>query len=636
MDTDATAAALATGDHGASDPAGRDAEEGAALEALLQYLKKERGFDFTGYKRASLMRRVERRMADIDVQGFEAYHDHLLMHPDEFTSLFNTVLINVTGFFRDPEAWTYLREVALPPILARRVGQPIRVWCAGCASGEEAYTMAMVLAEMLGVEEFRSRVKIYATDVDEEALTVARQATYGEREVAGVPEELREKYFERQGQRFLFRKELRRAVIFGRNDLVQDAPISHVDVLSCRNTLMYLNAETQALILQRMHFALRTDGILFLGKAEMLLSHGGLFRPLEIKRRIFTKVADDGRIRQVFTPRGSGGPPAVSDETGQLRDAGLMASPAAQVILDREGRMVLSTTRAATLFGLTPRDIGRPIQDLEVSYRPIELRTHIDQAVGERRQVWVRDVAWTRGANDSRYFDISVQPLNDDGGVHLGVSVVFNDVTASRHLQHELEFANRQLETAYEELQSTNEELETTNEELQSTVEELETTNEELQSTNEELETMNEELQSMNDELHMLGETQREQQEHFYQLNQFMVSVLGSIDSGIVVVDQDVRVLAWNAKATDLWGIRADEAKGELLYSLDIGLPLETVRPALESQLSGAPTAPAALSISGVNRRGRDVQVKVRVTRLAQDGAQPPGALLVMDVVPQA
>ena len=200
----------------------------------------------------------------------------------------------------------------------------------------------------------------------------------------------------------------------------------------------------------------------------------------------------------------------------------------------------------------------------------------------------------------------------------------------------ELEFANRQLETAYEELQSTNEELETTNEELQSTVEELETTNEELQSTNEELETMNEELQSMNDELHMLGETQREQQEHFYQLNQFMVSVLGSIDSGIVVVDQDVRVLAWNAKATDLWGIRADEAQGELFVHLDIGLPLETVRPALESQLSGAPTAPAALSVSGVNRRGRDVQVQVRVTRLAQDGAQPPGALLVMDVVPQA
>src|SRR5262249_52950526 len=158
-----------------------------------------------------------------------------------------------------------------------RAGQAIRIWCAGCASGQEAYTLAMILAELVGDDDFQQRVKIYATDVDEDALSYARQATFTERELRGVREDLVEKYFERNGQRFAFKKELRRAVIFGRNDLVQDAPISHVDLLSCRNTLMYFNAEAQSEILNRLHFALRPDGTLFLGKAEMLLSHTGLF-----------------------------------------------------------------------------------------------------------------------------------------------------------------------------------------------------------------------------------------------------------------------------------------------------------------------------------------------------------------------
>ena len=261
------------------------------FEALLRHIKEQRGFDFTGYKRASLARRVKRRMEAVGLEGYEEYLDHLIVHPDEFTHLFNTILINVTGFFRDPDAWAHLQEVLLPDLLRRREGQPIRVWSAGCASGEEAYTLATVLAELLGVEEFRERVKIYATDVDEEALAQARQATYTEAELEGLPTDLREKYFDPAGNRFVFRKELRRSVIFGRNDLVQDAPISHVDVLTCRNTLMYLNAETQGQILNRMNFSLRPDGILFLGKAEMLLSPSAYFRPVELKRRFFRKVA---------------------------------------------------------------------------------------------------------------------------------------------------------------------------------------------------------------------------------------------------------------------------------------------------------------------------------------------------------
>jgi two-component system CheB/CheR fusion protein len=612
-------------------------EQQAAFEALLQYLKEERGFDFTGYKRPSLMRRVQRRMEAIEIEDFEAYHDYLAVHPQEFTSLFNTILINVTGFFRDREAWGYLQEQVLPEMLARRDGQPIRAWSAGCASGEEAYTLAMVLAEVLGLDEFVQRVKIYATDVDEEALTIARQASYTDREVEGVPEELQEKYFERHGQRLVFRKELRRAVIFGRNDLVQDAPISHVDVLACRNTLMYFNAETQAQVLQRIHFALRPDGLLFLGKAEMLLGHANLFRPLEIKRRFFRKLPAEARDQRAVTTRLAGptnGDAYVGEEI-VLRSAAFMSSAAAQVVLDTDRRLVHFNNGAANLFGLSPRDLGRPIQDLEVSYRPLELRTHLDQVVSERRPAWVRDVSWARPGAEAVSFDVQFVPLNDGTGNPVGTTVIFTDVTQYRQLQHELEHANRQLETAYEELQSTNEELETTNEELQSTVEELETTNEELQSTNEELETMNEELQSMNDELHVSNEAQREQQEHFYRLNRFMSSVLGSLNAGVIAVDPDLQVLAWNAKAADLWGVRTDEAQGQHLFTLDIGLPLEPLRPVLKRQLTARSPEPEVLRLDAVNRRGRAIQVQVTATRLTDpDGADASsGALLMTEVV---
>lgn len=163
------------------------------FEALLHHLKQTRGFDFTGYKRSSLVRRVARRMSQVGLTEYGDYLDHLELHAEEFTALFNTILINVTGFFRDPDAWDYLRSEVLPALLASKSAtEPVRVWSAGCASGEEAYTLAIVLAEMLGPAEFRDRVKIYATDVDEEALSHARQGTYSEREVSGVPEELRD------------------------------------------------------------------------------------------------------------------------------------------------------------------------------------------------------------------------------------------------------------------------------------------------------------------------------------------------------------------------------------------------------------------------------------------------------------
>jgi two-component system CheB/CheR fusion protein len=265
----------------------------ADLETLLDYLKRSRGFDFTGYKRASLERRIAKRIEMVGCSSIADYLDYLEVHPEEFEALFNTVLINVTGFFRDASTWEYLAESVIPDLLARRdSGSAIRVWSAGCASGEEAYTLAMVFAEVLGLETFREAVKIYATDVDEEALAIARQAVYTQREVADVPPELLKKYFEAADDKYVFRKDLRRHVIFGRHDLIQDAPISRIDMLVCRNTLMYFNAETQAKVLSRFQYALNDHAVLFLGRAETLMTHTSTFAPLDLKQRISTKVPD--------------------------------------------------------------------------------------------------------------------------------------------------------------------------------------------------------------------------------------------------------------------------------------------------------------------------------------------------------
>jgi two-component system, chemotaxis family, CheB/CheR fusion protein len=280
-----------------------------AFEALLRYLRDSRGFDFTGYKRTSLMRRVRSRMDHAGYQTFEQYLDVLQANSDEFDALFNTILINVTTFFRDAEAWEFLRTDAIPALLAARGPQdPIRIWSAGCASGQEAYSVAMLLAEAIGPQDYRQRVKIYATDVDEEALTQARAATFNVKAVESVPPDLLERHFDHSDGRYVVHKDLRRAVIFGRNDLVKDAPISRVDLLACRNTLMYMNGETQRNVLGRLHFALAPHGMLFLGHAEMLLSHSDRFTPVNHDHRVFRKTEGSHGSLNQFEPANSSGP----------------------------------------------------------------------------------------------------------------------------------------------------------------------------------------------------------------------------------------------------------------------------------------------------------------------------------------
>jgi two-component system, chemotaxis family, CheB/CheR fusion protein len=610
--------------------------EDPSFERLLQFLRDSRSFDFTGYKRPSLMRRVEHRMREIGVASFDDYQDVLQLEPAEFTALFNTILINVTSFFRDSDAWEHLRTDILPQVLEANNGSPLRVWSAGCSAGQEAYTIAMLLHEKLG-SSFRERVKIYATDVDEDALNHARQASYTERETRGLPESYRERYFDLINGRYVFTPDLRRSVIFGRNDVTSDAPISRIDILLCRNTLMYFNAETQARVISRLGFALRQNGVLFLGKAEMLLNHASVFEPIDLKRRFFRRIrgdlAEGAGFGAVVRP---GARAIVFDNASRLRSEILLTSPIAQIGVAADGRLAMVNHRAHDMLGLSDRDLGRPFQDLEISYRPIELRSHLAAVTESRAPVWLREVEWRRTGPEAVYVDVHLVPLMASNGEVLGASISLTDVTRFRQLRVEVETANRQLELAYEELQSTNEELETTNEELQSTVEELETTNEELQSTNEELETMNEELQSANDELQSTNEELRDRTTEITDLNAFMESILGSLEAAVIVLDRDLLIQVWTRQAHELWGLRAQETIGNHLLNLDSGLPTAELHPWLRSVIMGQQNAIIGRRLQAVNRRGRPVDLRVTVTALQGDGDLPAGALILMEDVSES
>jgi chemotaxis methyl-accepting protein methylase len=301
-----------------------------AFEALLDWLKHEHGTDFTGYKRTGLMRRVRKRMAHAGIGDLESYRDYLVGHAGEYEHLLDAVLINVTGFFRDPEAWKGLAVEVLPALGAGRSG-PVRAWCAGCSTGEEPYTLVMLLAEQMGWDEVRSRVKIYATDVDEWALQQARTGGYSERAVESLPPHLLERYFDPVAGGFVFKAALRRCVVFGRNDLARDPPIPRLKLLICRNTLMYFKTAVQHRILRRFHFSLDEDGVLFLGRAEMALSGGNLFTPIDLRSRIFARVP--GRVMPEGSPTSTRRDPQRSRDGGE-RGLGSVAAapPVAQVV----------------------------------------------------------------------------------------------------------------------------------------------------------------------------------------------------------------------------------------------------------------------------------------------------------------
>ena len=587
-----------------------DLDHDSALEHLLGFLRDSRSLDFTGYKRPSLTRRIRKRMQAVHIATFDDYRDYLEVHPDEHVELLDTILINVTSFFRDPDAWNHLADEIVPKIVADKApDEPIRIWSAGCATGEEAYTLAMVFAEHLGVEQFTSRVKIYATDNDEAALTVARSGRYTRSQLDGVPDGIRDRYFEPSGDGMAFRSDCRRAVIFGVHDITADAPISRLDLLVCRNVLMYFVRDTQRSVLSRFHYALGPGGRLFLGKAETIFAHADYFTPLSTRFRIFERSTDRPDREQLLAmaPGAAAAQMPSLPTTQQLLDLAAAATPVAQLVVDLDGTVVEVNNKARMLFGVTSGDLGRKLRDLEVSYRPVELRAQIERAHAEAGPVVLRNIQRPLPDGQAQFFEVTISPLTDPSGMALGTSVTYANVTELGRLTTDLERSRRDLEVANERLHSVNEELETSNEELQSTNEELETTNEELQSANEELETMNEEL---------LDQTQEIEQSAA-----FLSRLLDSLAVGVVVVDEAFTVTMWNRAMRDLFGVGDDEAVGQPLAAIDSGLPVDDMASHLHGFDEARDRTRDTLTLDAVDRRGRTLRCRIMIGSLAD----PPG-----------
>jgi len=607
-----------------------DKNEDQIFEELLKYLKQERGFNFTAYKRSNLKRRISKQMELRQINNFSDYLDYLQVHAEEFTALFNTILINVTSFFRDKSTWDFLQKQILTNIINERsASNPIRIWTAGCSTGEEAYTLVMILTELLGNEKVRNQVKLYATDVDEDALNVARRAFYSSQSLESLPEGFQEKYFEKTEGGYLFRSDLRRVVIFGRHDLVSDAPISHLDLLTCRNTLMYFNAETQEGILNRFHFSLNKTGLLLLGRAEMIVNRTNQFTAINVEHHLFSKIEHNYSYACFLnsTNRTTEKNNQYLINISRLLKFTFDEISIAQIIVDRKGNLVLLNRAAQSMFALTHQDIGRPLKDLEISYRPLELRSRIEQVSSSYQPIKVNNVIHTLPNGNVQNLDVQITPLLDKE--LLGICISITDISGYYHLQNEFKRANRELEIVTENMQSTNEELETTNEELQSANEELETTNEELQSTNEELETINEELQSTNDELQAINNQLRESTKDLNHVNSFLNAILASLNAGVAVVDSQFNILSWNTKSEDLWGLRQDEIKGKNLFSLDIGLPIEQLRGPILDCIADK-TQSQRIILDAINRKGQSIQCEIIFNQLVDPNQVCQGVIIII------
>ena len=577
--------------------------EDQQLEELLEYMKRERGFDFTGYKRPSLTRRISKRMQDVGVESYQDYLGLLEAQPQEFGDLFNTILINVTSFFRDQETWEYLQTEIIPRLIEGKTeSEVIRIWCTGCASGEEPYTIAMLMSEALGQDELKGRVKIYATDVDEEALQTARHGEYSAEQLEPVPAGLREKYFEPSGDGWMtVRPEVRRVIIFGRHDLIQDPPISRIDLLTARNTLIYFGPGAQETLLESFHFSLNETGFLVLGRSEVVTTRSKLFDPVDLKRRVFAPLARVGafRNRLLHLVRDAGDEPEQHVLPAErLRETGFEHSPVPHIIVQSDGRLAFANAQARHLFTISHSDLLRPFSDLEVSYRPVELRSLIDRAHLERRPVGANEVPLQVGG-ETRFYDVQVFPMHGvDGAV--GTSIAFTDITRFKHMQERAETSQTQLAGAYEQAQSS--------------AEELETTNEELQSTNQELETLNDELFRRTNE--------------YDQANALLERVLNQLSVAVIVVDDELVVEAWSERAEDLWGLSAERAMGKGFPALEIGLDVGELQDVIRACIDGGD--PQEVVTTTVNRLGRQLSCRIACAPLTA-GAVPHGAMLIVE-----
>jgi two-component system CheB/CheR fusion protein len=587
------AAALRTHDRRArpASSAAVVARAGAAgLARVLAALRAATGRDFSLYKRSSVVRRVERRMAAMAIESIEAYARFLREHPAEVKLLFQDLLINVTAFFRDPEAFEALRTGVLAALVREKVaGDSIRVWVAGCASGEEAYGIAILLRELMDQERPDVRVQIFGTDLDEDAIATARAGVYPAAVVEQVSAERLRRFFVREDTGWRIRKEIRDQVVFAVQDLIKDPPFTRVDLISCRNVFIYMEPALQERLLTLFHYALRPGGVLFLSPAEGVGGRTDLFAPLDRKWRLFRAQRSAASAREVLASglswvRSHGarepGPPATADHAELTRRLLVQHFAPAAVLVDRAGTMLYIHGDTGPWLRPAPGQPSLSLAEMAREGLKHELRAALQRAASTGKPV-VRPGLATSPGREARQVDLTVRPVVPAKGAPPLFLVTFQEAPArlpgpaSRGRggaraedARRIKELTRALASSTESLQATIEEQQTAHEELQSTNEELQSTNEEVQSSNEELETAKEELQSVNEELTTVNAELQGKVEQLTGMQDDMKNLLDAISVGTVFLDERLQVKRFTREAVRVYRL----APG------DVGRPLADIK----------------------------------------------------------
>jgi two-component system CheB/CheR fusion protein len=562
-------------------------EVSGVLSEIAGTLRTITGNDFHGYKRNTFLRRVQRRMQVLQTPAIEDYAATLRKNRDEVHNLFQDLLIGVTNFFRDPKEFEVL-ERELPGLFeGKGPGDQFRVWVLGCATGEEAYSIAILLAEHLEKIENAPGVQIFATDLDARALAVARAGRYSGNIAAEVTPERLARWFVKEGDTYRVAKELREMCIFSPHNLIKDAPFSRVDLLSCRNLLIYLNTELQNRVIPIFHFALRPGGLLLLGASENVTRHPKLFAPVDRRNRLFRRLETATKVIPQF-PLAARGPQrdrSASATPPPLRPSGLALpiSRRAEQIAERYGPayVIIDADHEVLHFSgrtgpfLEPVSGAASLNLLSLVHRDLrlDLRTLLHHASEEKRRVeQLRIPVGNNG--DSKLVNLFVEPILDTGDV-TAMMVLFQDAgalpdIASGHgrpgeTNEHVERLEAELHLTKERLQATIEELESTNEELKSSNEEYQSINEELQSSNEELETSKEELQSVNEELQTVNTELDIRVRDLARANSDLQNLLESTQIATIFLDNDLRVRSFTPTATEVFH----------LVETDVGRPID-------------------------------------------------------------